>query len=183
MNSSYFSRRIGSAQATKTSGATPVHVLHPLRSFLCALTLLMACPVLAATPKKPVTDDYFGTRIVDEYRWLEAGNDQVVREWSDEENARARAYLDALPGRDRLKQRLTELLTYQAPSWFNFIDRQGVVFAMKNQPPRAQPMLVVLSSLDSLQGERVVFDPLALDPSGETAMDFFVPSLDGKYLA
>ncbi len=137
----------------------------------------------AATPQKPVTDDYFGTKIVDEYRWLESGEDPAVQQWSDEQNGQARAYLDALPGRTRLKQRLTELVTYEAPSWFDVVDRQGVLFATKHQPPRAQPMLVVLGSLQSVQGERVVLDPLALDPSGETAMDFTVPSLDGKYVA
>ncbi|HWV98779.1 MAG TPA: prolyl oligopeptidase family serine peptidase [Candidatus Acidoferrum sp.] len=153
------------------------------RFTISALGLLFACSIPAATPKKPVTDDYFGTKIVDDYRWLEAGNDPVVQQWSDEQNAHARSYLDALPGRERLKQRLTELLTYQAPSWFDVIDRQGVLFAMKQQPPKAQPMLVVLGSLESLQGERVLLDPLVLDPSGETAMDFTVPSLDGKYVA
>ena len=137
----------------------------------------------AATPKMPVTNDYFGTKIVDDYRWLEAGNDPAVQQWSDEQNAQARSYLDSLPGREQLKQRLTQLLTYQAPSWFDVIDRQGVLFAMKNQPPKPQPMLVVLASLESLQGERVLLDPMVLDPSGETAMDFTVPSLDGKYVA
>jgi prolyl oligopeptidase len=148
-----------------------------------ALVLILIWPALAATPKRPVTDEYFGTKIVDEYRWLEAGSDSAVQEWSDAENARARAYLDALPGRDQLNKRLTELLTYQAPTWFNVIDRQGVLFAMKQQPPKAQPMLVVLASLESLEGERILLDPLILDPSGETAMDFVEPSLDGKYVA
>ena len=155
------------------------------RLTLCAVTfgLLLGPSVLAATPKKPVTDNYFGTTIVDDYRWLEAGNDPVVQQWSDEQNARARAYLDTLPGREQLRQRLTELLTYEAPGWFNVIDRHGVLFAMKQQPPKAQPLLVVLGSLDSLEGERVLLDPLVFDPSGETAMDFAVPSLDGKYVA
>ena len=144
---------------------------------------LLACSIPAATPKKSVTDEYFGTKIVDDYRWLETGSDAVVEQWSDEQNAQARSYLDVLPGREALKQRLTELLTYQAPSWFNIIDRHGVLFAMKQQPPKPQPMLVVLGSLESSQGERVLLDPLLLDPSGETAMDFTVPSLDGKYVA
>ena len=148
----------------------------------CALTLLLVHPVPAATPKRPVTDDYFGTKIVDEYRWLEE-DDPAVGQWSDEQNARARVYLDALPGRDRLKQRLTELLTFPAPSWGDVVDRHGVLLALKRQPPRAQPRLVALSSLESLEGERVVFDPLTLDASGETAMDFFVPSLEGRFVA
>lgn len=153
------------------------------RCLLSTFGLLFASTLFAETPRKPVTDDYFGTKVVDDYRWLEAGDDSVVQQWSDDQNARARSYLDALPGRDRLKQRLTELLTFEAPSWFDVIERHGALFAMKQQPPKAQPMLVRLGSLDSLQGERVVLDPLAFDSSGETAMDFAVPSLDDKYVA
>lgn len=156
----------------------------PWRWLVCALLLfVVGLPTRAATPKRPVVDEYFGTRIVDDYRWLEAGNDPAVQQWSDAQNARARAYLDALPGRPELAKRLTELLSDKAPTWFNVIDRHGVLFAMKLQPPKAQPLLVVLKSLDRLDGERVLLDPLALDPSGETAMDFAVPSLDGKYVA
>ena len=133
--------------------------------------------------KAPGRGPLFCTKITDRYRWLEAGNNPVVQRWSEEQNARARAYLDHLPGRAQLERRLTELLTFEAPAWFNVTDRRGVLFAMKQQPPRAQPMLVVLGALDQLAGERVVVDPLAIDPSGETAMDFAVPSLDGKYVA
>jgi prolyl oligopeptidase len=147
------------------------------------LILMMSCPAIAQTPKRPVVDDYFGTKVIDNYRWLEAGNDPAVRKWSDDQNARARAFLDALPRRKPLEKRLTELLSDQAPTWFNLMERGGSLFAMKQQPPKAQPMLVVLSSLESREGERVLVDPLAADPSGETAMDFAVPSLDGKDVA
>ncbi len=139
--------------------------------------------MLSATPKKPVADDYFGTRLIDEYRWLEAGDDPAVQSWSDDQNLRARAYLDKLPGRKLLEKRLTELLSYEAPTWFDVTEHRGVLIAMKQQPPKAQPLLVVLSSLDSLAGERVLLDPLSIDPSGGTAMDFAVPSLDGKFVA
>lgn len=145
--------------------------------------LVTALPLFAATPKQPVVDDYFGTKVTDDYRWLENGQAPAVQQWSDAQNARARAYLDALPGRPQLQKRLTELLSYEAPTWFNVTERRGVLFALKQQPPKAQPLLVVLASLDSVQGERVLLDPLALDPSGATAMDFFVPSLDGRLVA
>ena len=147
------------------------------------LLLMIALPAWSATPKKPVVDDYFGVKITDDYRWLEAGEDPAVQQWSDEQNGRARAYLDALPGRERLQARLTELLSYEAPTWFNLTECQGVRFAMKQQPPKAQPLLVVLSSLETLEGERVLVDPGVLDASGATAMDFMAPSLDGRHVA
>ncbi len=43
--------------------------------------------------------------------------------------------------------------------------------------------LVALTLLDDLRTERVVVDPNALDPSGETAIDWFVPSPDGEQVA
>ena len=135
------------------------------------------------TPKHPVVDTYFGTKITDDYRWLEAGGDPAVQAWSDAQNQAARAYLDALPGRARLQQRLTELLSHEAPTWFRLTERNGVLFALKQQPPRAQPLIVVLGSLERSEGERVLLDPAVLDPTGRTAIDFFVPSLDGKFVA
>jgi prolyl oligopeptidase len=54
---------------------------------------------------------------------------------------------------------------------------------MKFQPPKQQPLLVTLASADDLKSEKVVLDPNVLDTKGTTAIDWFVPSLDGKYVA
>jgi prolyl oligopeptidase len=54
---------------------------------------------------------------------------------------------------------------------------------MKFQPPKQQPLLVTLTSADDLNSEKVVLDPNVLDAKGTTAIDWFVPSLDGKYVA
>jgi hypothetical protein len=59
----------------------------------------------------------------------------------------------------------------------------GILFAMKFQPPKQQPLLVTLASADDLKSEKVVLDPNVLDAKGTTAIDWFVPSLDGKYVA
>lgn len=156
--------------------------LGKLAALETALTLLTGA-AFAATPRMPVVDDYHGTRVVDDYRWLEAGDDAEVQSWSDAQNARARAWLDARAGRAQLERRLTALLCDPAPSWSGLTERRGVVFAFKQQPPRAQPMLVILGSIERAAGERVLIDPLALDPSGATAMDFAVPSFDGRHVA
>src|SRR6185295_8322507 len=44
--------------------------------------------------RQPVVDEFFGTKVTDEYRWLENGTDPAVRTWSAEQNKRARSYLD-----------------------------------------------------------------------------------------
>jgi prolyl oligopeptidase len=54
---------------------------------------------------------------------------------------------------------------------------------MKFQPPKQQPMLVAMHSADDPGSEKVVFDPNAASSKGSVAVDFYVPSLDGKYVA
>lgn len=148
-----------------------------------ALTLLTAAPPLPATPKKPVVDTYFDQQVTDDYRWLEDGADATVSQWSDAQNARARTFLDGSKARPALKQRFDELLNFEAPSWSLAAERGGLVFGWKRTPPQSQAVVVVLQSLSEPTGERVLFDPMAYDATGETAIDFFEPSLDGKLVA
>src|SRR4030095_8351625 len=51
------------------------------------------------TPKKPVTDEYQGVKVQDDYQWLEKDDDPAVKAWSDAQNQRTRKYLDKLPDR------------------------------------------------------------------------------------
>ncbi len=185
MNASKSSRRSPPRSLPPLMPDNAAHPLAALRSCLVPLLLLLTAPlaVFGGAPANPVVDDYFGNPITDNDRWLEAGGDPAVQRWSDEKNAAARAYLDNLPGRSQLSRQLTELLSDESPVWSDVTERHGVLFAMKLQPPKAQPMLVILSSLEHLAGERVLLDPLAIDPSGATAMDFAVPSLDGRHVA
>jgi prolyl oligopeptidase len=141
-----------------------------------------ASPVPPA-PRVPVVDEYHGVKVTDNYRWLENGSDPAVRAWSDAENAHSRAVLDHLPFRAEIGRRVTELesarfVTYGGVEW-----RPGALFALKLAPPKQQPFLVVLRSADDLASERVVLDPNALDAAGTTAIDFFVPSRDGRLVA
>jgi Prolyl oligopeptidase, N-terminal beta-propeller domain len=54
------------------------------------------------TEKIPVTDSYHGVSVVDEYRWLEDGNDPKVKAWVAAQNAYSQAYLSKLPQRDSI---------------------------------------------------------------------------------
>src|SRR5579871_6657523 len=107
-----------------------------------------AFPAAPATPKRPVVDVRHGVRVVDDYRWLEAGADPEVRAWSAAQNARARAYLDALPSVPSLKKQLGEIERATSPEWIGAIARGGRLFALKRQPPLQQPLLVTLASAD-----------------------------------
>ena len=155
-------------------------------AFLAGALLCLAADELRPipqTPKKPVTDDYQGVAVVDDYRWLEPSTDAEVRKWSDQQNFRTRAYLDGLANRPAIVERLNQLNNTSSVRFSALASRGGALFAIKNQPPKRQSFLVVLASPDDPASARIVVDPNELDPSGSTAIDFYVPSLDGKLVA
>lgn len=156
-----------------------------LALWLCAVLLqaVSAPETPPATEKKPVTDTYFGTAVRDDYRWLEDWNAPAVQAWSGAQNARARAVLDRLPHFGAIRQRVAAIARFRSSSYGRLVGRGGLVFALKTEPPKQQPFLVTLRSADDPASEKVVVDPNALDPKGGSAIDFFVPSLDGRLVA
>ncbi len=145
-------------------------------------------PAPAPTPKRPVTDQYYGVTVTDEYRWLENWDDPAVKQWSAAESQRTRDYLDSLPSRPQVKQRLQELVGSGSIAYFSLQFRGRTLFAMKSQPPKQQPLLVAMSLVAMSSSadpatEKIVFDPNSASAAGSVAVDFYVPSLDGKYVA
>ena len=149
--------------------------------FISSSFLLAAASI--QTPKKPVTNEYHNAKIQDDYEWLENDQDPQVKAWSDAQNQRTRAYLEKLPDRAAIEKQLTGWFAKTSPSYYGLVSRPTELFAMKFQPPKQQPLLVTLTSADDLKSEKVVLDPNALDAKGTTAIDWFVPSRDGKYVA
>ncbi len=142
-------------------------------------------PLSAHPPsdRAPVTDTYHGTAVVDEYRWLENWDDPKVKAWSEAQNTHARSHLDAIKVASMVRERLTELETSSSVSYGSIHEAGGTIFAVKNQPPKQQPLIVAFKSLDTTASERVIVDPNELDKSGHTAFDWYVPSPDGKLVA
>ena len=174
--------------AAEDSAAGAVSSPNPMRSsFLITLALALAAQAPASTPppapdtpKVPVVDEYHGTKVVDDYRWLENTGDPAVKRWSDAQNARTRAYLDALPRRDEIKSRLDRLVRSSSVSYGVSVLRGGLLFAYKSDPKKQQAMVVTLASADDANSEHVIVDPNALDSKGSISIDWFVPSLDGR---
>jgi prolyl oligopeptidase len=135
------------------------------------------------TPRHPITDDYSGVKVTDDYRWLENWDDPAVKQWSAAENARTREYLDHLPARAAIKDRLKQMIAGSSAAYYDLQFRGGMLFAEKYQPPQQQPMLVVLRSADDPASSRVIFDPNAASARGSLSVDFYVPSFGGKYVA
>ena len=138
---------------------------------------------MVPSASEPVTNVYHGVAVVDDYQWLEDGTNAAVREWTRQQNERTRAYFDGLDFRDGLAQELNELLADQSASYTVGDCRGGTIFATRSKPPAQQPVLVRLKSLQPPALRQVVFDPNAWNTNGTTAMDWWLPSLDGERVA
>jgi prolyl oligopeptidase len=153
---------------------------------LWTVVLLCSAPVLAqdiSTPTVDAADTYHGVTVRDPYRWLEDAAAPEVQAWTRAQNARTRAYLDARPGRARIEEKLTALITRAAPSFYSFKAAGKKLFAMRNDPAKQQPMLAALDSIDDLSDFKVILDPNLIDAKGSTTIDWFRPSRDGRLVA
>jgi prolyl oligopeptidase len=158
------------------------------------LALLFAAPAASGAPpaqapapppteRRPVTDQYHGHKITDDYRWLEDFSDPAVKRWNAAQNQYTRKILDAIPALPAIQRRAHELAMSAEVRYFDLRYRGGLFFARKRKPPADQPSLVVLRSPDDPASERVLLDPLKLNPQGTTTIDFYTPSLDGELIA
>ncbi|MGZ5661814.1 MAG: prolyl oligopeptidase family serine peptidase [Usitatibacter sp.] len=157
-----------------------------LASLACGLLAVAAHAQNLAypeTPKKAVTDTYHGVAVSEDYRWLEDADDPAVKAWARSELEVTRRYLDGLASRPKLQARLTELYKDAPVRYYDFTHTRGGFFAMKRKPPKNQPVLVVMKSAGEVASERVLLDPDALNAKGTTAIDFYEPSLDGRFVA
>jgi len=122
------------------------------------------------------TEDFHGERIADPYRWLERDG-AAARTWTDAQNARTRAALDAIPARAYFAARLRELLG---------VGLLGVpqpvgdrVFYERRSAGARQMVLFVREG----GRERALIDPNQLDAAGLIALDWWYPSPDGALVA
>ena len=136
-----------------------------------------SAPPVAA--EKPVIDMFHGTKVLDNYRWLEDGKNPETQKWVEQEMAYTRGILDHLAGRDAIHKRLTDLLSIGnvtppmiAGRHYFYTKREG----MQNQP--------ILYVRDHLNGtDRVLVDANQLAADGTIALDWYQPSDNGKYVA
>jgi len=139
----------------------------------------MNIPKPPATRQEPVTDDYFGVKLVDRYRWLENGDSPESRQWVAEQMDYTRGILDKLPGREKLQGRLQQLLeigtlgeTQVGGEYYFHLQRDG---------KQNQPVLYVRRGVDGK--DDVLMDVNLLSKDGTVALDWWYPSHDGKYVA
>jgi prolyl oligopeptidase len=146
----------------------------------CALDAIdkLSQPV---APVRPVTDTYFGTPVVDPYRWMEDLKSPEVQTWMNGQAAFTKDYLSKLPGRDDLLKRI-EALDNAATRVADVQLCGSRYFYEKTQPADQAPKLYVR---DGLKGEeRLLVDPQVLGGGkGRFTISEYYPSRDGKFVA
>ena len=138
----------------------------------------MTRPAYPEARRSDDADTLHGSVVTDPYRWLEDPDDPETVAWSLAQDDLLRSQTSDLPGRDRLADRVAELLgagTVGTPAWRG--DRQ---FFMRRTAEQEHAMLL---TVDPDGTERVLVDPVAVDPSGATTLDAWQPSKEGHLLA
>jgi len=147
--------------------------------FVPAITFSQA--KLPQTPVREVTEEYFGTKVTDPYRWLEKTADPEVAAWMKSQDDYTRATLSGIPGREKFLQRVTSLdqtstRVRQAQVW------GGKLFYLKTDPGADNSKLYVRDSVQAK--ERLLVDPEPLTKDNvHFSIDYFQPSLDGNLVA
>ena len=119
-----------------------------------------------------------GREVPDPYRWLEDTGDPDTVAWSEAQDRLLAGAAASMPGRDRLAERVGELLgagTVGTPAW-----RGERAFFTRRTATQEH---AVLLTVDPDGTERVLLDPMSVDPSGATTLDTWQPSKEGRLLA
>lgn len=151
------------------------------------IAAFMALPILASsqninypiTKRTDQTDVYHGVTVADPYRWLEDDRSEETAKWVESQNKVTFSYLETIPIRASVKERMTKLWNYPRQSAPSF--ESGYYYYSKNSGTQNQS---VLYKRNGLRGkEEMVLDPNFLSKDGSTSIRTFVVSNNGKYAA
>ncbi len=124
-------------------------------------------------------DDYHGTAVADPYRWLEDPDSPDSRAWIEAQNQLTFEYLQQIPSRETLRDRITQLWDYEKfGTPFKVGDRY---FYFKNDGLQNQSILYTLPSLDA--EPQLLLDPNGLSEDGTVALSSFAISEDARFMA
>lgn len=158
---------------------------HLTSIFLICLWLALTAtadgqrPAPPSTPTRPVTEIFFGKKVVDNYRWIEDLKSPEVQGWFKSQNQYTRQVLDGIPGREKLRARIAELdnTGVQVSGLQSF---GGRLFYFKQAPGDDNRKLYVREGA----AERLLLDPVKLTAKGiHYSIDYYQASPNGKLLA
>ncbi len=130
------------------------------------------------TKKVNVVDDYFGTKVYDPYRWLEDDMSEETKEWVVAQNKVTNEYLDAIPYRKMIQERLTKLWNYEKMSAPAHIS--GLLVYSKNDGLQSQNVYYYRKGESGK--EELLLDPNTLSEDGTVSLSGYAISKDAKYL-
>lgn len=131
------------------------------------------------TRKGDVVDDYHGTKIADPYRWLEDDNSPETKAWVEAQNRVTFGYLASIPGRERIKDRLTRIWNYEK---FTAPGKQGGRYFYSHNTG-LQNQYVLYTTKELKERGHVLIDPNTLSKDGTVALGPSSVSEDGKLFA
>ncbi|MBN2088917.1 S9 family peptidase [candidate division KSB1 bacterium] len=163
-----------------------------VKNFLTPLLILLIFVILCTlscekqakiqypkTAKVDVVDDYFGTKVADPYRWLEDDTTKAVETWVTEQNKVTFSYLEKIPFRSALRQRLDEIYNY--PKYSMPFKKGPYYYFRKNDGLQNQSVLYIQ---EGPQGDaEVLLDPNTFSADGTTRLSMATPSKDARYFA
>ncbi len=163
------------------STLVPLYIVDMVKTASAQTATLEAPPI---APVRPVTEDYFGTKVVDLYRYMENLKDPEVAAWMKAQNDYTRAVLNRIPGRKALLARIKEI-GQAAPATVSDVWRLsgGRYFYLKRLASEDVPNLYMREGL--IGREVLLVNPGKLSDFGNSpsSIDYFYPSENGRYTA
>jgi prolyl oligopeptidase len=161
-------------------------------AFLLSVILFSNCQqqqedVIPAYPSiegQPITDTYFGTEIVDQYRNLENLKDSATVNWFRQQSEHSNAIFDRISGRDELMQKMANVDGREAySSWYYYVLEDNQHFFIKDKSGEDTPKLYHRKNFEA--SDELIFNPKDFKPeSGKNyRINYVKPSFDGKYVA
>jgi len=167
-------------------------MMKPCRALALALSFGSVAAVLAAAtpegppaaPVRPVTDYYFGQKIADPYRYMEVLNDPAVQGWLKAQADYTSSVLSVIPGREKLRARLHELIAAATARVGDVTVLPGLVLFYEKT--LSTENVAKLYTRRGLTGEeKLLLDPMRLDKPGGAphVINYYAPSFDGRHVA
>ena len=152
--------------------------------FAAKLESQQAAPVKQpVAPVRPVTDDYYGTKVTDNYRYFEDLQNSEVQQWMKAQADYTRKTLDSLPGYAALLERVDELTASYPAAVSGVQIVGGRYYSLRRLQGAQSPKLYVR---DGLKGDdRLLIDPekLSTGTQAHVSIREYRPSPDGRYIA
>ncbi|HEX9902320.1 MAG TPA: prolyl oligopeptidase family serine peptidase [Acidobacteriota bacterium] len=136
-------------------------------------------PVYPVTQKGTQVDDYFGTKVADPYRWLEDDQSPEVKKWVEAQNKITFAYLDKIPFREKIRERLKAIYNY--PRYTAPTKAGEYYFFSKNDGLQNQSVIYVQKGLAGTP--EVFLDPNQMSPDGTVRVNLIGFSKNDRYVA